>query len=441
LFAAERDTSSVGKISRRTFLGAAAGATLSLYEARLGYPAPGGGLPAPETSGIDHVVVLMMENRSFDHLLGWLPGATGRQKGLAYPDANGNLVSTYPLAPDFTGCGFADPDHSYQGGRVEFDSGLCDGWLRVNDVYSIGYYERDDLAFLGQAAHDWTTCDNYFAAFLGPTFPNRFYQHSGVTDRFANTLDLSTLPTIWDRLAAAGLAGRYYYNNLPFVALWGAKYLPIVRPFQAFLADCAAGTLPQVAFVDPVFTIEGDEAGSNDDHPHDDIRAGEAFMAQVYRAVTSSPGWERTLLVINFDEWGGFFEHVPPDNAPDVDPAFYRRGFRVPALLVSPFAKRHSVNHEVFDHTSVLRLIEWRWGLPPLSVRDAAANNLADALLLDKQPKLDVEMYDVPPFVSAGCTAPPTTAPLAAAPSATAAANDEWAGLAEIAAQNGFAIY
>jgi phospholipase C len=272
---------------------------------------------------------------------------------------------------------------------------------------------------------------------LGPTFPNRLYQHAGVTDRLADTLTLSTLPTIWDRLAAAGLRGRYYYGNIPFVALWGLKYLSIVRPFDAFLSDCAAGSLPEVSFVDPAFTIGGGEPRTNDDHPHADIRSGEAFLNQVYSAVISSPAWERTLLVISFDEWGGFFDHVPPDNAPDVDPAYYRRGFRVPAVLVSPFARRRRVAHDVFDHTSVLRLIEWRWNLPPLSVRDATARNLATALQLGGRPRLDAPSYDVPAFVSAGCTAPAAAAPATATATGS---QGEWAGLAELAAQHGFAV-
>jgi len=201
-------------LSRRRFLAGAAGvalgaAGLDTFAARAA-SLERHGVPLPGDSGIEHVVVMMMENRSFDHLVGWLPHADGRQAGLAFADSTGALVRTFPLAPDFTGCGFGDPDHSYEGGRVEFAVGACDGWLQVNDVFSIGYYERDDLAFLGQAAHDWTACDRYFAAIMGPTFPNRMYQHAGVTDRLSNTLTLSTLPTIWDRLADAGLSGRYY---------------------------------------------------------------------------------------------------------------------------------------------------------------------------------------------------------------------------------------
>lgn len=130
-------------------------------------------LPPGDRSGIEHIVLVMMENRSFDHFLGWLPRANGRQAGLQYADAAGILHSTHALAPDYQGCGFADPDHSYNGGRVEYNDGKCDGWLRAgdNDVYSIGYYERRDLPFLGRAAVDYTAFDRYFGGILGPTFP------------------------------------------------------------------------------------------------------------------------------------------------------------------------------------------------------------------------------------------------------------------------------
>jgi phospholipase C len=370
-------------ITRRQFLYSSAAAVGSLTAGRsLVWADPGKtGLPRPDKSGIKHVVVAMMENRSFDHLLGWLPGADGRQAGLVYTDSQGTDHETYPLAPDFQGCGHPDPDHSYDGARIEYDGGLCDGWLRAgsNDVYSIGYYTQEDLPFLGQAAPDWTVCDRYFASILGPTYPNRIYQHAAVTDRLDDSVSLSTLPTIWDHVAAAGLRGRYYFSDIPFIALWGSRYASITRPYDQFLQDCATGDLPEVSFVDPPFYSE-DAGTSSDDHPHGDIRAGESWLYQTYRAVTMGRDWKHTVLVINFDEWGGFFDHVPPQEAPDVDPAFALRGFRVPCLIVSPFSRPGAVAHGVYDHTSVLRMIEWRWGLPPLSARDAAANNLAEAL-------------------------------------------------------------
>src|SRR5439155_13010063 len=173
---------------------------------------------AAARAGIDHVVVVMMENRSFDHMLGWLPGADGRQAGLTYFDAAGMAHATYALAPDYQGCAHPDPDHSYAGGRLEYDGGACDGWLRAgdNDEYAIGYYTAADLPFFAGAAPDWTACDRYFAAIMGPTFPNRMYMHAAQTDRLDNTFELSTLPTIWDRLAAADLTGRYYFQDAPF---------------------------------------------------------------------------------------------------------------------------------------------------------------------------------------------------------------------------------
>ena len=290
-------------LPRRTFLSAATAAAdgfaLACVDRTVGVPLLSratSSLPLdPSSCGIEHVVVMMMENRSFDHFLGWLPDADGRQAGLSYLDSAGVGHPTYALAPDFQGCGHADPDHSYEGGRVEYNGGSCDGWLRVNDTFSIGYYRQEDLAFLGRAVPEWTSFDRYFCAILGPTFPNRIYQHAGQTDRLSNTPALSTLPTIWDRLAGRGLQGRYYYGDVPFLGLWGAKYLPISRPLDEFFADCRAGSLPQVAFVDGPFLSEATGTGP-DDHPFGDIRAGEAFLNRIYAAVTASPAWERTVL-------------------------------------------------------------------------------------------------------------------------------------------------
>jgi phospholipase C len=394
----------VAGISRRTLLSGSA-ATAALFGAgRRHLLAERPDRPRPHRTSLSHVVVVTMENRSFDHFLGWLPGADGRQAGLVYTDAIDVPHATHPLAPDFQGCGHVDPDHSWTGGRVALAGGACDGWLRTgaNDDFAIGYYTQADLPFLGQAAQDWTVCDRYFAPMMGPTFPNRLYLNSGATDRIENTGDLCTLPTIWDRLADAGLDGRYYsYGTFPFLSLWGTKYRPISRPYDTFLEDCATGRLPTVAFVDA--PSAGESSGeSSDDHPFGDVRAGEAWLAGTYRAVTTSPAWRRTLLVITFDEWGGFFDHVPPSEAPDVDPTYALRGFRVPCLLVSPWSRRGGVASRTFDHTSILRMIEWRWNLTPLSVRDASANNLADALDFS-DPDIDAPDYEVPPFVSPRC--------------------------------------
>src|SRR5262249_4941665 len=193
----------------------------------------------------EHVVVVMMENRSFDHFLGWVPGADGMQRGLTFTDKQGQRHETFELAPNFQNCQFEDPDHSYEGGRAQFNGGANDGWLRAgtNDLFPVGYFTQNDLAFYGGAVPAWTTCDRYFAAILGPTYPNRFYMHAAQTDRITNTLRRSTLPTIWDRIAGKGLTGKYYFSDLPILALWGTKFNTISHGIDGFFADAAAGTL------------------------------------------------------------------------------------------------------------------------------------------------------------------------------------------------------
>lgn len=430
------------KISRRGFLGTLAAA--SFAEGAKAGPVSffledeRHALPSPHNSGIEHVVLVAMENRSFDHILGWLPHANGKQAGLTYLDKSGRPHATYHLT-DYQNCALADPDHSYVGGRIQFNGGRCDGWLRAatNDLFPIGYYEAKDLSFLSQAAPYWTTCDHYFSAILAPTYPNRLYMHAAQTDRLDQSTTVSTLPTIWDRLATAGVDGRYFFNDIPFTALWGPKHLGITRPYTEFLTLCETGLLPQVSLVDPRFIDEA-SGTSNDDHPHADIRNSEAFLNQVYTAVTNSPAWQSTVLIITFDEWGGFFDHVAPPLGPipPGDAALGsdgRLGFRVPAIVISPFARRGYVGRREFDHTSVLKLIEWRWNLGPLTVRDATANNLAAILDFD-QPDLSAPVLSVPigPF---GGVCAPTVAPGAPV---TASDQNEWTPVANLANQFGF---
>jgi phospholipase C len=432
-------------ISRRTLLGAAgaAGALTATGGYRLlGESADAATtLPPPATSGIEHVVVLTMENRSFDHFLGWLPKADGQQAGLTYVDRYRVPHNTHHLTVT-SSCGFQDPDHSYEGGRIELNGGQCDGWLRAgqNDTMSIGYYEQADLEFLGQAAPYWTTCDGYYASTMAETYPNRFYMHCAQTDRLHSSYNVSTMTTIWDRLKAKGVSGKYYYGDIPFAVLLGTHAPParalVGDPLNpapgTFFYEAAAGTLPAVSYVDPRFQNE-DAGTSDDDHPHADIRAGEAFMNQVYDAVRTSPTWNSTVLVITYDEWGGFFDHVPPGHAQDVARKTSLRGFRVPTLVISPFARRHHVAHRTMDHTSILKMIEWRWGLKALTVRDYHANNLARVLDFASPPNPTRPAFTVTPFdgTTAGC---PTQA------AETGVGAREWAPLKKMAREQGWEI-
>jgi len=377
-------------LSRRQFLGAATAATAGagiagVLPRALAGPAAKA-LPAPGASGIEHMVFVMMENRSFDHYLGWLPGADGRQAGLSYPDNKGVRHPTHHLT-EFTGCGFNDPDHSYEGGRTQLDGGKLDGFRRgTNDDFALGYYTGEDLPFYRQLLPHATTFDRYFASILAPTYPNRFYSHAAYSDRLENTSRTATVPTIWDRLAAAGVSGNYYFSDVPFLALWGEQYLSISKPYASFLTQAASGTLPAFSYVDPSFLGE-EQGGSNDDHPHADIRRGQAFIYDIVTALMRGPLWPKTALVISYDEWGGFFDHVRPprfaddhNSAPGGPNDHGQAGFRVPTILFSPFARPGHVSHNVYDHSSILKMVEWRFGLTSLTRRDRAARNLAEVL-------------------------------------------------------------
>jgi phospholipase C len=345
------------------------------------------------SSQIKHIVVVMMENRSFDHFLGWLPNADGKQAGLSYKDVNGVSHPTHELAPDWTGCDFNDPDHSYSGGRIEVDNGLMDGFMKTStaDVYAIGYYQEADNLFLPEFARSFITCDRYFPSILAPTFPNRIFQLCGQTDRLDDSESLCSYRTIFDHCSAAGVSCGYYYGNVPFLALFPIDLLLYSHSFATFLADCAAGTLPAVSFVDPQFTLLLNTA--NDNHPESDIRNGDAFVAEVYNAVATSPDWDSTVLIMNYDEWGGFFDHVPPPRAlapnntdTDLVDGKALLGCRCPCIVASPWTvgtpNNPAVNHTVFDHTSVLKMIESVFNVKPLAARETSSDvgNLLSAI-------------------------------------------------------------
>lgn len=377
-------------ISRRDFIKAAgaAGALATVAKPSLARTiarlAPKASLPNPAQSGIEHIVFICMENRSFDHFLGWVPGAEGRQAGLVYLDDEGGAHETHHLT-DWQGCGFNDPDHGYGGGRTQYNNGAIDGFRKGdNDDYALGYYTRDDLEATRAIVDGYTIFDNYFCSILGPTYPNRFYTHSAATDRISNTFTISNMTSIWDLLKAKNVPCNYYFSDLPFVGLYGPKHMDIARPVGEFFAQALSGTLPQFSYVDPFFLGE-DQGGSNDDHPHADIRRGQALISQVVNALHASPLWSKTVLVVTYDEWGGFFDHVVPPTLPDAfvpkpNEEHNTAGFRVPTYVVSPFAAKGGIGHAQYDHASVLKMVEWRFGLPSMTPRDAAANNLAEAL-------------------------------------------------------------
>jgi phospholipase C len=200
----------------------------------------------------------------------------------------------------------------------------------------------------------------------------------------------------------------YYFTDLPTLALWGGRLGPITRPITEYFELAEAGNLPNVVFVDPAFLT----GNRTDDHPHADIRAGQRFVRDVFSAFARSKHWRRGAFVLVYDEWGGFYDHVKPPVLPDdrANPIdtdnFGQAGFRVPALIASPYARRGYVDHTLYDHTSVLRFLEWRFlGAPArgpgkpgqtwfLTTRDRNANNLGASLAtepVDRRVGIDLD--------------------------------------------------
>jgi len=229
---------------------------------------------------------------------------------------------------------------------------------------------------------------------LGPTYPNRFYLLTATSfGHVRNDTPPSTYRqrTIFDALDEQHVSWKIYYSDLPFTFIFHLNHPGNRVHFSQFLADAAAGTLPQVAFIDPAFSTN---RGETDEHPPSNIQAGQQFVAGVVEALLQSPNWPSAALFLTYDEHGGFYDHVPPpaaclpdDIAPMVDPSdpattfpaqFDRYGFRVPFVLVSPFAKPRFVSHRTYDHTSILRFIETRFDLPALTARDANADPMLD---------------------------------------------------------------
>jgi phospholipase C len=381
-------------------------------------------LPAAGSDSFTTIVVGMMENRSFDHFLGWMgPIADGTQSSsnptslaggddctaatLAVEDAT--PVNSFHL-PNH--CQFPDPDHGWNGGRVELNQGNLNGFVERSGPIAMGYLNPKDIPFTAWLARNYTTFSQYHCSVLGPTYPNREYLHSaqagGVKSNSIPTPTPSkpkptgyTWPTIWDRLNEAGVDWAFYGSDIPTIALFFHHIYQNpgkIRHIVDFYIDAALGLLPRVAFIDPCFFTIG-----NDDHPAHDIKLGQRFMYDAFMAVTQGPQWynrkteKGAMFVLTYDEWGGFYDHVAPPRVPDIrasaDPCedWGQLGFRVPTFVASPYARRAFVGSNLYDHTSILKMIEHNFNLPPLTLRDAAANNIAEVLDFAQRPRKELE--------------------------------------------------
>jgi phospholipase C len=345
----------------------------------------------------------MMENRSFDHLLQNLPAfgqpdAEVAPAGATNPDADGTPRPTYHLAEY---C-FDDTSHGWTDVHTEWDNGKMDGFVVANNhndsapadgKRAMGYYTEQDIPFFYSLANTFALADHNFCSVLGPTFPNREYLYAATSfGHIGNDVFEDENPTIFQELVAANVDWRIYYTDLPgaFIFLGTlTKYFDNTYKIDQFFTDAKAGMLGQLNILDPKLGVGG--ASRDDDHPPGDVQVGDDFMSQVVQAMMSSPQWKHSALIITFDEHGGQFDHVPPppacppddiapmltatDNAPG---NFANYSMRVPLIVVSPYAKPHYVSHDVYDHTSITRLIETRFKLAALTGRDANADPLTD---------------------------------------------------------------
>lgn len=368
--------------------GGAAVAVGASVAGRFGVAGAADPLPDPSTCPIEHVIVLCMENRSFDHMLGRLPGANGLDRDLYNEREDGTRVYVHRNR-DFT-CTLGDLGHGHDDSLQQFAGGANSGFVANSGSQAMGYFAEADLPYMYRLAREFTTFDNWFCGILGPTWPNREYLLAGTSaGRTANEFSKGTLglreKTIFHQMIEAGGDFGIYYTDLPFSAL----YLDLVfrygnrfRPMRRFYEDALAGTLPPLTFLEPGYFV------GTDDHPPVSVQPGQRFIADVVAAVMSSPLWPKTALLITYDEHGGFYDHVPPPACqddtvlpgPGPHPDLTRLGFRVPAIAMGPFAPRKIETAGPYEHCSVLKMIEWRWNLPPLTLRDRTAKNLADAL-------------------------------------------------------------
>jgi phospholipase C len=455
-------------------------------------------------ANLKHIIVITQADHSFDNYLGTLPYANGTpyhpgpcsandhtcvdgltcgesSHGLACSNANvdedGTVVSSFHQTALCT----ANLDNSWTGSHLEGNftfpnmmesSSPNDGFVRQNEESAgdsgridpaesptMGFYTEAELPFYYGLAETFALDDRYFSSVPGPAFPNRSYELAATS--FGHVSEVEMLPppggykpiggTIFDLLDRDGISWTNYFGNFATSAIFHGVTTGRVASLSSFLTDAAAGRLPSVAFVDPLFTLS---APGTDEHPPSDVRAGEFYVANLVRAVRNGPNWKDSIIFITYDQNGGFYDHVAPPganqsslNGPDgVDPGlcedlsdppmslmpggganclglplsghsfeeaaalcpmlvqpneaypsfcatFNQFGFRVPLIAIAPFSKPHYVSHTIADHTSLLAMIEQRFltrggQRPHLTARDEYASALSDMFDFDKSPSL-----------------------------------------------------
>jgi len=373
----------------------------------------------PIADPVSHVVVIMLENQSFDRLLGCMRAFDPMIDGVdpSTPRANADPLSGQSVRQATTNARGArlDPGHDLDDTLRQVAGGECSGF--VSDFVQkyprstpadrqevMGYYAMDTLPALHALARSFAVCDHWFSSLPGPTWPNRLFVHSGTSlghtkmpEGFHPNFHVYDQPTVYQRLQERGLPWRIYYQDfaqsLVLSHQWPHKthYHRLDRFFMDAAGD--ARDFPAYCFIEPKYF----GAHADDQHPPHDMMRGDALLARVYNSLRVNEAlWMSSLLVVLYDEHGGFFDHLAPPEAVPPDEhtaefAFDQYGVRVPAVLVSPWVDR-SVVPTTFDHTSVLKYVSDKWDLGPLGNRVAFANSFAPALLTRSAPRADTPL-------------------------------------------------
>lgn len=369
-------------------------------------------------ANLKHIIFFLQENRSFDSyfgLLGQYRASKGLPNNIDGLDLNVTLPNTkgQPVHPFHyqTVC-TENLSPAWNEAHVDVDGGLMDGFMRTSTsvpsnidptgTRAMGYYDQTDLPYYYEAATQFATSDRFFSPDLANTIPNRLYLFTGTS--FGNAFPPNPpaggfiQPTIFDRLQQAGISWRYYYQQsatTAFIQQFSgyqaekANVVPIANWYNDVLNE---STLPSVIFIERV--------NATDEHPDANVQTGAAFASGVINALMNSPSWADSALIFTYDEGGGLYDHVaparaiPPDNTPpnvgptDKQGAFNQTGFRLPLIVFSPWARPSFVSHTTRDYMSILRLIEDRFGLQPLTLRDANADNMMEFFDFSGGPQL-----------------------------------------------------
>jgi phospholipase C len=314
---------------------------------------------------IEHLVVLMMENRSFDHMLGYLR-RTGMDVdgvvGASNNASDGKVIQGHLLEKTRVRM---RPHHLLKEVAVQVNGGKMDGFAKgyhssdsLSEVMS--WYDERQLNTYDRLARQYVVCDRWFSSVAGPTWPNRFYALCGTSGGMSANGVFIDHATFFDLLPAD--SWRYYSHDVAFlrtVQKYTAQVGPPIEKMSSFYKACAKGTLPSMSWIDPNFTLVDIDAlfnWANDDHPPADVARGQNLVARIYNHLSASPNWKNTLFVITYDEHGGFYDHVAPEaTMAGEPPPFDRYGVRVPAFVISPWAPPGRPFHGTLDHTCIAR--------------------------------------------------------------------------------------